>query len=327
MKELYSAISRDKTILTKSSSGGFITTLGKWIIEHGGVVYGAVLLDNYSVAHIRANTMEALMSTAGSKYSLSKLSSIMNNLREDVDTGRLVLFVGTPCQCASIRKLYSQRPNLIICDVVCHGNTTKKYFDAYLKYLRKEFGDIKSFSFRDKAAYGLSCISSITLSNGKKKMLYSPKYNYYYYYMKQDAYMEGCYKCRYACLNRVGDLTVGDFWGIENIDKTVRSTDGVNAIIINTEVGKDILEQTMSLFEMKEQPLDEYILYNDALVRATKKGRHYEKVQEMLKSDEAWRIFTDVYEIPMKERIKGGLKRILPNSIYAKLKGVKNGVF
>lgn len=324
MKELYSAISRDKDILKRSSSGGFITTLGKWIIEHGGVVYGAALLENNTIAHIRANTMETLMSTAGSKYSLSNLSPIMSALREDVNVGRLVLFVGTPCQCASVRKLYSQLSNLIICDVVCHGNTTKKFFDAYLKYLRYKYGDIKSFCFRDKAAYGLSCVSSITLSNGKRKVLYSPKYNYYYYYMKQDAYMEGCYKCRYACLERVGDLTVGDFWGIEKIDKTVRPINGVNAVIINTELGKEVWEQTRSFFEMKKQPLDKYVLYNAALIKATEKGRHYEKTQKMLKSDEAWRIFTDVYKIPVKDRIKGVFKRVLPNSIYAKLKGVKD---
>lgn len=306
--------------------GGVITTLGKWVIEHGGVMYGAALLDDFSVEHIRANNMEDLMRTAGSKYSLSKLSSVMKNLREDVDTGRLVLFVGTPCQCASVRKVYPQSPNLIVCDIICHGNTTKKYFNAYLEYLNKKYGDIKGFSFRDKTAYGLSCVSSIILSNGKRKVLYSPKYNYYYYYMKQDAYMEGCYKCRYSCLDRVGDLTVGDFWGIENIDKTVKSVDGVNAVIINTQVGKEILEQTMSLFETKRQSLGEYILYNAALVRPTEKGRYYEKVQEILKSDEAWKIFTDIYEISVKDRIKGVLKRILPNNIYAKLKGVKNSV-
>ena len=318
MSKLYASVTKIDSYLHICSSGGFVTTCAGKFIESGGVVYAASLIDKFSIEHIRVDNLIDLEKTAGSKYSLSSLKNILYLMEEDLKSGKKVLFIGTPCQCAGMKKRFYEYDELFLIDLVCHGNTSPKYFEAYLNYLESVFGEIKQFKFRDKEAYGLSAISSITLLDGRKKLLYSPKYNWYYFYMKQDAYLNSCYSCKYANLNRVGDITVGDFWGIEMIDPTFPSARGVSAVIVSSSNGEILWNLAKKLVNYKIQDIDKYVPHNAALDHTVEKGKCYETVKNYLLGDCSSDIFKNVYKITVKENVVGIVKKFIPVALYKK---------
>lgn len=318
MSKLYASVTKTDSYLNICSSGGFITTCAGKFIESGGVVYAASLIDKYIIEHIRVDNVIDLEKTAGSKYSLSSLKNVLYPMEEDLRTGKKVLFIGTPCQCAGMKKRFYNYDSLFLIDLVCHGNTSPKYFEAYINYLESVFGEIKQFKFRDKEAYGLSAISSITLLDGRKKLLYSPEYNWYYFYMKQDAYLNSCYSCKYANLNRVGHITVGDFWGIEMIDPTFPSDRGVSAVIVSSSKGEILWNLAKKSLHYKIEDIDKYVPHNAALDHTVEKGKCYETVKDYLRGDCSTDIFKNIYRITVKEKVVGLVKKFIPVVLYKK---------
>lgn len=323
-QKLYAVTTTDDQLKKKSSSGGAITSIAEQFIADDGVVYAAELTDNFEVRHIRVDDINNLYKTAGSKYVYSSLKIAMQEIQTDVDNDKNILFVGTPCQCNIIKNKF-QSPNLFLIDLVCHGTSTRKYFHAYIDYLNHTLGRVEGFTFRDKNAYGLSCVSSVVI-NGKRKMLYSPKYNYYYFYMKQDSFMECCYGCKFANLNRIGDLTAGDFWGIELIDSQVNAKDGVTAVIVNTEKGKTLIDGVVKsqLVKARCETLEDYLPFNSSLKSGVCRGKNAKLVSDSLKSDKAWMLFERFYKIPATEYFKGWIKRFAPSPIYGLLRKKRN---
>ena len=318
MNKLFATLTNDTSLRSICSSGGFITTCANKFIENGGIVYAAAFVEKFHIEHIRVDNVTDLKKTAGSKYSVSSLKQILPLIKADLLEGKKVLFIGTPCQCAIMKKKYDNK-SLYLIDLICHGNTSPKYYEAYLSYIEEKFGSIQKFNFRDKTAYGLSAISSIVLASGRKKVCYSPKYNYYYYYMKQDAYLSSCYSCQYANIDRIGDITVGDFWGIEIIDPKFPSSDGVSAVIINSYKGDMLWKFTKDSVTYVKEDLEKYIPYNAALTHAVTRGEKYDIVRKYLKENRAVNIFTEVYDITIKEKIAGILKKIVPKIIYKEI--------
>lgn len=320
-KNLYAVKSLNSLILDSSSSGGFISTLVHFFLSKNGIVYGVELGSDYIVRHVRIDNQRDFLRIAGSKYVASNMRGVLESIIFDLKQNKNVLFIGTPCQCAAVQRIKERtsKGNLCIVDLVCHGTVTQEYFNAYLAFLSDKFGNITKFLFRDKKGYGLSCTSSIEfVRNGKKvyKRLNSPRYNFYYYYMKADGFRESCYNCPYANLNRCGDLTVGDFWGIENIDPKFDSSKGVSAVIINSSKGEEFFDKLKQFIEYKKENLEEYLPYNAALRNVVKRGNAYDACHKMLKTGEGKLIFCKLYKISFKEEVSGYLKGFLPRSFF-----------
>lgn len=321
--KLYAVKSLNPLILGCCSSGGFISTLVQFFLSNDGIVYGAELGSDFIVRHVRIDNQKDFLRIAGSKYVASNMQGVLENIYSDLKQNKNILFVGTPCQCAGVQRIKESLKEessggLCIVDLVCHGTVTQKYFNAYLSFLSDRFGNITKFIFRDKKNYGLSCISSIEfIKNGKKKYkrLNSPRYNFYYYYMKADGFREICYNCKYTNLNRLGDFTVGDFWGIEKIDSRFDSSQGVSAVIVNSSKGEEFFERVKPFIEYKKENLNDYLPYNAALRDAVKRGNLYDKCQKMLMTGGGKLVFCKLYKISFKEKSKGVLKAFLPNSL------------
>lgn len=326
-KILYAVKSRDLDVLDNCSSGGFISILTRSFLIQGGIVYGVELGNDFAVHHVRIDSENDFLRIAGSKYVASDMRGVLQSINTDLEKGKSVLFIGTPCQCAAIQKLKKKisAGELCIVDLVCHGTVTQRYFNSYLEFLSDKFGKIENFKFRDKKGYGLSCISSIEINkNGKivHKRLNSPKYNFYYYYMKADGFRESCYTCKYANLDRYGDFTVGDFWGIEHIDPKFDSLKGVSAVLINSSWGEELFSKVKPLIECKEENLQDYLPYNAALRNTVRKGKAYDLCQKMLKTGEGKQIFNKLYNLTFSEYVKGYLKGVLPSSLSKLLKRI-----
>ena len=131
--KVYAVKHKDEAIRAASRSGGIFTALSDWALLNGGVVYGCVLTDDFNAVHIRADNAEERNRMRGSKYIQSKLGDTFKNVKMDLDRGKDVLFSGTSCQVAGLKRyLGREYVNLFCVDIVCHGVPSKKVWNAYL---------------------------------------------------------------------------------------------------------------------------------------------------------------------------------------------------
>ena len=216
----FAAVARDTELVRKSASGGMFAALAKSWMASGGLVAGAVLdcSQGVKVYHILSDRPEDLERMQGSKYVQSDAWRCFRDVRNALNMGRKVLFSGTPCQVAAIKALTGNHDNLTTIDLICHGVPSVKMLDDYISILNGRFlGKIEAFQFRDKAM-NRRFSASFDVRYGKKRSRYylrSNELSFYKYFLAGANYRENCYSCPYARLERVSDLTIGDYWGIE----------------------------------------------------------------------------------------------------------------
>ncbi len=226
----------------KSSSGGVFLLLAKRVLQENGVVYGAAFDEKNIVRHIRATTLDSVERCCQSKYVQSDAVDSFQWAFHDVAEGKTVLFVGTPCQISAFRtalKLHHlNEDNVLLVDFVCHGTPSPRVFNDYLSMIEEKYsGHIKRFSFRDKSQGWRGNGYKVEFTNGKSVVngFYLRGYNKLFPLSTNDA----CFDCLYSKPERVSDITLGDFWGIESTSICEFEDElGVSMVMANTKKGK-----------------------------------------------------------------------------------------
>ena len=257
-KEAYVSSAKDINLLLKSASGGVFATLAGSIIEKDGVVYG-VSMNNVNNTlkpeHIRVNNKEFIKKLQGSKYVQSDTANSFINIERDLKEGKMVLFSGTPCQVAGLKGYLGRKyENLYVVDIICHGVPSAKFFQDYISILMKKWnGQILDFKFRDKTnGWGLNAKVIYKDKNNKAKIKRIPygESSYFDMFLKSETYRENCYSCPYATKGRVGDITIGDYWGVQKEHPELmveaggeyNDANGISCVLVNNEKGKQLLK-------------------------------------------------------------------------------------
>ena len=248
-EEVFAVQSKDAEILKKSQSGGLFAELAKSILNSGGTVYGAAFNDLFEVCHIRIDSLNQLCKLQGSKYVQSKTEDIFALVKTDLDNGLQVLFSGTPCQVAALYSYLGQKNELLYTvDIVCHGVMAPKMWKNYLGYINKKYGEITHADFRDKAFGWQTHNETFTVGEQKIKKNIYRKIFYKNILLRPCCYgiKNGRYitACKYAGMFRISDITIGDFWGIENAAGFFENVNlGISLCIINTQQGSRLFEK------------------------------------------------------------------------------------
>lgn len=235
-----------------SQSGGLFTLISDPVLERGGVVYGAGFRDDLSVCHKRAATKEERDALRGSKYVQSDMDDAFRSVREDLKQGREVLFTGTPCQCAGLRRFlelsHTDMSRICLLDLVCHGTPTPRLWKEYLNWQEAQNSQkIVQASFRDKRRFGWhSSIETLTFADGN-----SLSDNVYatLFYMRV-AMRPACHACPYATPNRCSDISMGDFWGLEKALPCFADNLGVSLALVHSKKGAKLFGEAGSRMEM-----------------------------------------------------------------------------
>lgn len=214
-----------------SSSGGLASEIEKCFIEKGGVVYSCVFRNGRFEFEI-AEKPEDVKKFRGSKYVKSDPSGVYKKIVELTETGKKVLFVGLPCQVAALKK-YTDSVNLYTIDIICHGSPSPYVLRSFLNSQGTDITDVKTISFRNNNKF-------MVTADGRSFSAPSVRDYYTVSFIDALTYTENCYECRYARINRVSDLTLGDAWGSE-LPKEVRRK-GVSVALYQTEKGEELLE-------------------------------------------------------------------------------------
>lgn len=237
----YAGYSNDDLILNNSTSGGFITTLSHYVINKGGIVYGVRFDESFTQTYYTiAKTHNELQVLAGSKYIQADKSGIYQKVKQNLKDGKYVLFVGCPCDISAlIRFLRTPYDNLLTCELVCMGVTSPKVAIDYKEWTeKKNHSKLISMNMRSKMKGWFVPHLEEHFENGKTKC--STLFGTYIGYGFQVFNRPSCFHCQYRDTVGVGDIRVGDFWGIKDTDE-FWNPKGVSGIYVRTNKGLDAM--------------------------------------------------------------------------------------
>ena len=255
--DVYAAINNNEFIRLKSSSGGLFTSLAEYTISKDGIVFGAKFDDSWQVVIDYTDTMDGITAFVGSKYVQSRTSTAYKDAEKFLKNGREVLFTGTPCQIAGLKHfLRREYENLTTVDFICHGTPSPKVWGRYLKEnVLNEYGDVKNIFFRDKSQEGWDRYHFTVQYEDRKENKITSSYFGDNHYMKaflsNMSLRPSCYQCmaKGGCSN--SDLTIGDFWGINNVCSSFNDNKGVCIVIVNTTKGDRLLDSILGIKKIK----------------------------------------------------------------------------
>ncbi|HAX57854.1 MAG TPA: hypothetical protein DCY08_10575 [Bacteroides stercoris] len=227
-----------------STSGGVFAALASTILNEGGVICGATI-DNNRVKHIFISSLEELPLIQGVKYIQSNLQGIYQQVRMYLETKRSVLFTGTPCQVAALYSYLGKKRDetrLYTAEVICHGVVSNLILDKHLEYNHAK----QIISFRTKSL-GWGKDTYITaIKKGEKVVLQNRHKNFFYHAFTSDSVTRlSCYECRYATIERIADLTMGDYWG--NKQPQEEASKGISLLIANNIHGQQLIARCTNL--------------------------------------------------------------------------------
>lgn len=301
IQKTYAAMSKSDGTLMKSASGGAFFELALAVIQNGGVVFGCVMeRENGRLVpkHVGVDSTTELGKMQGSKYVQSNIGDCYNEIKYFLKCGRTVLFTGTPCQVDGLYGfLMGQKyENLYTMDIICHGVPSARLFQCFVQNLEgKLHGKIIDVKFRDKAqGWGLS--GSIFYKDKadtmRKKRMPLQGFSYYKLFLASEIYRENCYSCKYANIRRPGDITVGDFWGIENEHPELLKsnggewnvTKGVSCIIVNSQAGCDLLDKVSSRLMLAESTVEKVCKNNKQMNQPSIESVNRENILNIFKN-------------------------------------------
>lgn len=261
-----------------SRSGGVFVALAKHIIEAGGSVYGAALCDDLSVKHIRVCKEQELSRLQGSKYVQSDINDCFNLVKIDLTNNKSVLFSGTPCQIDGILNYLNHKrincENLLLVDFVCHGVPSPKIYREYCDLLEHTVqAPLADFNFRDKEkGWSAHYESALYAKDNQTQKIVSDQYASLFY--QHNIFRPSCYVCPYAQYERVSDITIGDFWGVEKALPQFADNWGISLVMPHTVKGQSILHAVRDQLhiEYTEKKLTE----QPNLLSPSKKGSEYD---------------------------------------------------
>jgi len=242
---VYAAYNTNQDVRLDSTSGGIFSALAEKMFDLGGSVGGAVYNDDHTVSHILTSERNRLPDLRSSKYLQSFTENLFTDVKIKLRNNEKVLVCGTPCQISGLYAYLDQDyDNLITCDFICRGVNSPKVFFKYMEMLEKRFGArAKKIKFKDKT-YGWHRFSmKVDFENGKSYC--KDRYNDLFFigYLHSGNFARpSCYKCQFKGFPQKSDITLGDFWGIENIDPSMDQDRGTSLVMVNSDKGLAFLE-------------------------------------------------------------------------------------
>lgn len=249
---VYAVKHRNEEVRMTSSSGGVFSAMAEYVLNKGGVVYGAAFDECFNVVHMRDERSFEKFKT--SKYVQSDLKEVFGEIKADLEQGRMVLFTGTGCQADGLYAYIPKRlqEKLIVCDIVCHGAPSPKVWREYLDLLeRKNRTKISYVNFRDKSEYGWHG-SALTIKGEDKEILSGGQAEniYFQLFFSHMILRPSCFNCKYANTDRAGDISLADFWGIEDFHAEYDDDKGISLVMVNSDKGKKLIDEIGKELEM-----------------------------------------------------------------------------
>ena len=302
---------KDDEMLFKSASGSVFGGMSEAWIKDGGVVVGVAYDKDWNAHHVCASTLEELQPILSSKYVQADTYNTYSEVKHLLNEGKKVLYSGTGCQIGGLKAfLNKDYDNLFTMDLICHGVASPLLFRQYINWLGEKSGSpILEYDFRDKRiSWGLDAFAKTKKKNSVIPCTIDP---YFFRFLEGHTYRESCYQCRYCKPKRAGDITIGDYWGIEKEHPQFFSTKGVSCVLLNTSKGKGVWEKYGFLYHSIESTLEQVGRHNGNLFHPTKRIDSIRNgIYKGINEEPNW--FTNKFAASFHPSLKARIKSIMP---------------
>lgn len=321
--ESFCVFNKNTNIWKKSASGGVAIQLAKWYIsEKKGIVVGCEMNNEQNVQHIAIEDIKDIDKITDSKYVQSDLKKVFLIIEDNLKNKKDCIFLGTPCQVAGLKKyLFSKKisvENLLTVDNVCHGVPSPLFWKKCVNYYRRNF-DISNIKFRRKIGIPKKNTNfSLSFIRNKKKIVIPARCDAYYnLFLKCESLRESCYRCLYARLERVSDITLGDCdSGVYY--KKLGNGKAKSIILINSKKGEIVWNKINTFFTYDSLDIKREMKFNHQLeypsLRTSRRNYIYKDIN-LLEYEDLNKKYADSFN--KKRKIAQILGNILPDYIYS----------
>lgn len=316
------AINPDSIVREQSSSGGIFTMLAEQVIrQKEGVVFGVRFDEHWQAVFDYTETVDGLAAFRGSKYVQALVGQSFLQAREFLKQGRMVLFSGSPCQIAGLRHfLRRDYDNLVTVDFICHGTPSPKVWSRYLdEVTQNAVHAISDVQFRNKKQgwkrFNLEMAydkdgQTVSLSSWHQK-------NHFMRIFLQNVILRpSCYSCKAKGGRSGSDITIADFWGIQQLNPEMDDDMGTSLVMLHTEKGTTLYD-SLNITRQWDTAYEDILKLNPSVERSAKE--HDKRSQFFARLDDAQsliKLIDDTLRIPLSARLIRLPKRILSKGYH-----------
>lgn len=304
----YAAYVLDEEVRKKSSSGGLFYVFAEYVLKKDGAVFATSMSeDNKKAIHTKIQKKEDLEKVMGSKYLQSIVGDAFREIKNLLEEGLPVLYVGTPCQVEGLKAyLGKDYENLICMDFICHGVPSPKLWDRYLSYLEnKKSAKAKRVSFRNKRFGWRFYALQIDFEKNKKYRMIHKKNSYMRLFLNNLSLRPSCYDCSSRRVDRISDITLADFWACRRVEPELDDDKGISLLMVHSPKGHAILDHVKENIFIKKVDFEKAVAGNTAMTHSLKIPEErdlFMKDMEQLSFQELSRKY--VKRLPLKTRVK-----------------------
>jgi len=312
--QFFAARLKNRSLLYTSSSGGIFGALSNLVISFNGAVVCASY--NYTTTqteYIIITSMAECNKAIGSKYMQSIPGDIFHASLDWLNNNpdKKLLFVGMGCQAAGFKSFIDTvelSDRVYIVDIICYGSPSPKLWKEYARAIEKNKGKITYLTFKDKRN-GWKHPSAYVLVNAKEFNIS----DYVRIFYNRCALRPSCHICPYATTERQTDMTIGDFWGIDEKMPDFYNPDGNSLILIHTQKGSELFEAVKPVLEYRESNKESCLQPN--LIRPTPVSRKRRQFWKDYQSKGIEYIMKKYGEVTIYEKVKNKIKKMLTGGI------------
>lgn len=320
--DTYAAINENWEVRQDSSSGGVFQLLAEYVLHKKGIVFGAGFDENWEVVHRSVTDIDELKTLRVSKYLQSRIEDTYKKVQQELQAGRLVLFSGTPCQCVALKK-YIKRDyeNLILVDFICHGVPSPAIWRTYVS-CRVGKNTIQNISFRNKNLSWERYLLVFFFTNTNKYLGADLNTDIYLRGFLQNLYLRpACHECKFCKKNRPVDITMADFWGVQEEIPEMYDGKGTSLVVIHSDKGRKIFRQISA--KKAKVDYDKAVGHNPSMLHPSEPSKHREMFFYYFKQNnvDICNLIQKYTQPSMKTKIKNKLK-IIPG-LYWSVKFIK----
>lgn len=264
---------RDNLIRKQSTSGGAFTAIATWVINRGGVVFGAALdTENFEVHHKYTDTVEGLEQFRISKYVQSHVDDCFIQVKQFLKEDKWVCFSGTPCQIEGLYHFLRKRvyEKLVLVDVVCYGIPSPGVFKDYMQWKQQKIGGkFKKVLFREKIlSYNYTSFSIYNEDSGKDYHKGVECEQFMRSFFSNINVRPSCYDCKFKKQYRVSDFTIWDCYDVKAFSRNLDDK-GTNRVLVHTKKGERILNDVKPLIRVEQyDDIQHFIADEAAMVKS-----------------------------------------------------------
>lgn len=271
--QAFACVNKNASIQMKSSSGGVFFSLAKYVVDQGGVVYGAAFDEKMRLVTKKATNVNEIYPLLSSKYVQSEVGKAYQEIKNYIDVGQIVLFIGTGCQIAGLKRYLKNKPynNLLLVDFICHGVPAPGVWKSYVSYREKNVqSKMVTAEFRNKHRNWRQYYAVYTYENGKTERVHRSDNPYHWSFLKNYTLRPSCFDCHFKGIERESDITIGDFWSVKQYINDMDDKKGVSLVIVHTKKGIGMFEKIKKELLIQEVDHDSVVSVNIPYLESVK---------------------------------------------------------